>query len=112
MSAIQSTRAFDLLRERDPLSATDWQLLGDLAASRAHGVVAGVVGQPVVAGGRARSLRRGRCPRLAVALLILLLAVPLAATALGVGLPVVDFLGAEKAAPVAVENFNSLSVGA
>jgi hypothetical protein len=112
MSASESTRAFDLLRERDPLSATDWQRLGDLAASRAHGVVAGVVGQPVVASGRARSLRRGRSARLAVALLILLLAVPLAATALGVGLPVVDFLGAEKAAPVAVENFKSLSVGA
>jgi len=112
MSAAGTTRAFDLLRRRDPLSATDWQRLNELAASRASGVVARVVGQPVEASGPARSSRPRRYARLAVALVILLLAVPLAATALGVGLPVVDFLGAEKAPPVAVENFESLSAGA
>jgi hypothetical protein len=113
MNVATTSRAFDLLRRHDPISPADWQRLNELAASRARGVVTGLVVQRFEANRPVWRPRPRRLARMAVALLLLLLlAVPLAATALGVRLPVVDFLGAEKAPSVAFANFESLSVGA
>lgn len=98
--------AFELLRQADPVSSAERRRLIDHAEGRFDTVVSAVAATPV---DREPGPRR---TRLVVIVAVLVAAALVAAPALGLGIPGIDFFGAEKAPPRAVELFESLSVGA
>lgn len=101
-------RAHELLRRADPISETELHRVSEHAAGRVAEVLSSVRKSSV----NEHLVRRTRRRRALTVVVAVIIAALIVAPALGLGIPGIDFFAAEKAPPQAVENFDSLSVGA